>query len=246
MRAFTVAFRAIVSFYNELFLLISASLLWWITGGIFAGLALLLGWVALSVAARENLPFLDSSNPFWLLPLLAIPAGPASAALANVARPAARDLHADRSMFWAGFRLYWKQALALAAIGMGVLALLVLNLFFYLSRTNPFFQAFSLFWAYLIMFWLGVCLLMFPVLVGLKEPGVMATLKTCVGIVFTNPLFSLLLVIIACALTILSVILPFLLVLAWPAVIILLGEHKLKLVVERVRGPEEGSGPPRD
>lgn len=246
MRAFTVAFRAIVSFYNELFLLVSVSLLWWITGGIFAGLALLLGWAAMSFAARESMPFLDASNPFWLLPLLAILAGPASAALANVARPAARDLHADRSMFFDGFRLYWKQALALAAIGMGALSLLILNLLFYLSRPSPFFQAFSLFWAYLIVFWLGVCLYMFPVLTGLKEPGVAATLKTAIGITFTNPLYSLLLVVIAGALTALSVVLAIFLLLAWPAVIMLMGEHGLKLVVERVRGPEEGSGPPRD
>jgi len=246
MRAFSVAFRAIVSFYNELFLMVATSLLWWVTGGIFAGLALALSWSALGLAGRENLSLLDSGNPFWLMPLLAIPAGPATAALANVSRPVARDLHADRSMFFEGFRTYWKQALALSAIAMVVLSLLLLNLIFYISRENAFFQTFSLFWALLIVFWLGVCLYMYPVLVGLKEPGVMAALKTTVAVAFGNPFFSLLLVVIAGALTVLSVVVAILLLLAWPAVIALLGEQGLKLFVERVRGPEDlGQDDPR-
>jgi len=148
MRAFTAAFRALVSYYNELFLLASVSFLWWITGGFFTALALALAWFALGATTNAGLPALDTSNPVWLMPLLAIPAGPATAALANVARPAARDLHADRSMFWEGFRLYWKQALALSAISMVALSLLILNLFFYLGRSNTFVQAFALFWAY--------------------------------------------------------------------------------------------------
>jgi len=246
MRAFTVAFRALVSFYNELFLLVGLNVIWWITGGIFVGLALALSWSALSLTTPEGQPILLTVNPFWLLPLVAVPAGPAQAALANVARPVARDLHADRSMYFEGFRLYWKQALALAAISMGVLSLLLLNLFFYISRSSPFFQTLALFWALLIVFWLGVSLYLFPVLVGLKEPGVVAALKTAIGVAFANPFYSLLLVAIAGVLSLVCVPLAFLFVLALPAVIALLGEQGLKLVVERVRGPDEGAGPPRD
>jgi hypothetical protein len=115
MRAFSVAFRAIVSFYNELFLMVATSLLWWVTGGIFVGLALALSWSALGLAGRENLSLLDSGNPFLLMPLLAIPAGPATAALANVSRPVARDLHADRACSSRVFAPL-KQALAASAI----------------------------------------------------------------------------------------------------------------------------------
>jgi uncharacterized membrane protein YesL len=246
MRAFTVAFRALVSYYNELFLMLAASLLWWVTGGVFAGLALAMAWTALGITGQANLPLQDATNPFWLMPLLAIPAGPATAGLAYLARPVARDLHADRSMFFEGFRTYWKQALALSAIAMVVLALLLLNLFFYVSRESPFFQAFSLFWALLTVFWLSVGLYLYPVLVGLKEPGVVATLKTSVAVAFANPVFSLLLVVIAVLLSVVSVFVAILLLLAWPAVIALLGEHGLKLLVERVRGPEDlGEEDPR-
>ena len=82
MKAFSVAWRALAGFYNELFLLIGLSLLWWATGGVFVGLALVLGYLAFSV---------DAPVWVWIAPIFAIPAGPASMALAAVARRCARD-----------------------------------------------------------------------------------------------------------------------------------------------------------
>jgi uncharacterized membrane protein YesL len=239
VRAFLVAGRTFISFYNELFLLIGISLFWWITGGIFVGAAMVLAYTALTLAARQDVPVLSTGNPLWLTPLFAIPSGPASAALATLVRQAARDLRADRSLFWDGFRMYWKKALVLSAIGFGVLSLLLLNLLFYLSRSQPFLQILAFLWAYLVVFWIGVLLYLFPVLIALKEPTVVGALRTAIAMTFANPIFSVFAVIIAVALTGLSIALPILLLLAWPAVIALLGEHSLKLFVERVRGPEE-------
>jgi uncharacterized membrane protein YesL len=216
MRAFLVAWRAIVSFYNEMFLLVGLSLLWWLTGGVFV-------W-----------PLVAVNGPWWLAPVLAIPAGPATAALANVTRRAARDEHVDRSFFWEGFRLYWRQALALNAISMGILALLCLNLLFYLSRPEPFLMALSFLWAYLIIFWLSVQLYLFPVLIALKEPTVLGALRTATVMAFANPLFSIILLVLAVVLTALSVLLAILLPMAWPALMALLGEHALKLMMERI------------
>jgi hypothetical protein len=70
MRAFQVAWRAIVGFYNELFLLVGLSLLWWLTGGFMVAIAAMLG-----------LAMLEVGGPWWTVPLLAIPAGPPTAAL---------------------------------------------------------------------------------------------------------------------------------------------------------------------
>jgi len=44
MRAFLVTWRSLLSVYNELFLLIGISLLWWLTGGFFLALAVLVGY----------------------------------------------------------------------------------------------------------------------------------------------------------------------------------------------------------
>jgi uncharacterized membrane protein YesL len=249
VRAFLVVGRAVVSFYNDLFLLIGMSLLWWITGGIFVGLAAFMVVAGLQAATSlQNVPVADASSfffrmaPLCLIPLFAIPAGPATAALANVARQSARDLRADSGFYWEGFRMYWKKALGVNAISMVVLSLLLLNLVFYLSRTKSLVQALAFLWAYLVIFWMGVVIYQAPVLVGLQEPKVVSTLRTAIAMAFANPLFSILIVILAVALTGLSVALAILLVLAWPAVMALLGEHSLKLFVELVRGPQDQQG----
>ena len=69
MRAFTVAWRAIRSWLNELGFLAGISLLWFITGGIMVVAAALLGW-----------PMAMVGGPWWLAPLLAIQIGPAMVA----------------------------------------------------------------------------------------------------------------------------------------------------------------------
>ena len=252
MRAFLVAGRAIISFYNDLFLLIGMSLLWWVTGGIFVGLAFLLIYTGLSMATRQSDPLLvllnPLSNPFLIAPLLAIPAAPATAALANVTRQSARDLRADRSFYFDAFRIYWKKALGIGAISAVVLSLLMMNLLFYLSRTGTFLQVLAFLWAYLVVFWAGVMVYQFPVLIGLVEPTVWSAVRTSVAMAFANPLFSIFIVVIACALTVLSGAIPILMLLAWPAVVSLLGEHSLKLFVEIVRGQQDqqqqGGGAP--
>ena len=43
MRAFVVAGQALLSFYNDLFVFVAMSLLWWVTGGIFVAIAAVLG-----------------------------------------------------------------------------------------------------------------------------------------------------------------------------------------------------------
>ncbi len=59
MRAFVVARRSLVTFYNELFFLVGINLIWWATGGIFVLVMALLGWL-LFVA----------NGPWWLAPCL--------------------------------------------------------------------------------------------------------------------------------------------------------------------------------
>jgi uncharacterized membrane protein YesL len=222
MKAFPVAWGALVSYYNDLFFLAGMSLLWWVTGGIFAGAAFGAGWI-----------LLRSNGPWWLAPLLAIPTGPASAALANAARRAARDLHVDRTFYLEGLRGYWRQALALSAISMAILSLLLLNVAFYSSRTVALLWILTFLWVYLSLFWIGVQLYLYPVLVGLEVPTLSGTLRMAAAMALANPLFSILLLVLAAVLTGISVVLAVTLFAAWPAVMILLGEHSVKLIVEQ-------------
>jgi uncharacterized membrane protein YesL len=221
MRAFLVTWRSLISLYNELFLLIGMSLLWWLTGGFFLAIATLLA-----------LPMLTIGGPWWLAPIVAIPAGPATAALAHVTHRVARELRADRSFFFEGFREYWRRALGVSAILAVVTSVLTLNLLFYVSRPEPILQALSLLFVLLLIYWFSVQIYAFPILVGMKEPSVLGTIKMALMMAFANPLFSVLIIVIAALLTGLSIVLAVLVVLAWPAMMLLLGSHSLKLVVE--------------
>lgn len=222
MRAFTVLWRTIVTFYNEMFTLIGLSLLWWVTGGFFVGLAVFFGW-----------PLLVEGGAWWLAPLLAIPAGPATAALAVVARRCVRDIHVDRSYYFDGFRVYWRQALVVSAICAIGLALLFLNLIFYLNQGAPLLRALSVLWAYLILFWVSVQFYVYPMLVGLERPSVWGAFRSAALIVGANPFYSLMLAVLAGVLTALSVVLVILVVMAWPALMALFSEHGGHLVLVR-------------
>ena len=148
MRAFLVAGRALRSFLSELTFLVGMSLLWFATGGVAVIAATLVGY-----------PLAMMNGPWWLAPLLIIPIGPATAALAVVARRCAADLRVTRTFYLDGLRTYWRPALGLSAIGMAVLALLLMNITFYASRPNGFMQGLTLIWGYLLVFWLSVQLL---------------------------------------------------------------------------------------
>ncbi len=228
MRAFSIAWRAIVSLYNELFFLLTINLIWWVTGGIFVAFA---GVVVL-------VPGLGL--PLWMAPLFAIPAGPAGAGLANVARQVARDLHVDRDFYWNGFRAYWRPALALNALSMVILSLLLLNIQFYMARGTAVLEVFAILWVYLTALWLGAVLYLPAVIAGLKELTVPAALRTVAVLAFANPLYTFILLVLAGALTALCVVITILLPLVWPALMALLGEHSLMLFMERVGGKGNG------
>ena len=228
MRAFAVTWRSLVSLYNELFLLVGVNLLWWVMGGFCIAVAVILGW-----------PMIEINGPWWLAPLIVIPAGPATAALANVMHRAARELHVDRSFFFDGFREHWRRALGISALLAVGNVLLLLNLIFYFSRVGSLLQAFSLLFVVLLVYWASVQVYVFPILVGMKEPSVVGALKMALMMAFANPLFSALIVVIAALLTGLSVALAILVLIAWPSIVVMIGSHSLKLVVEMVEGGKE-------
>ncbi len=227
MKAFIVAWRALVCLYDSLFFLIGISLLWWVTGGVFVGLAALAGYV-LAIAP----------GPWWIAPIVAIPAGPANVALAEVARRAARGKQVDRGDYLATLRSYWRPGLLLSALGMIALALLLLNIIFYRMQPGTVLRTIAIVWGYLLVVWLSVQVYVYPIYASLEQPSLGMALRMAALAVLANPLFSVLLLVVAGALTALCVALPILLPIAWPALMALLGEHALELFLQRA-----GAGP---
>jgi hypothetical protein len=228
MRAFLVAGWALRSFLGELTFLVGMSLLWFATGGVAVIAAALLGY-----------PMAMMSGPWWLAPLLVIPIGPATAALAVVARRVAVELRVERTFYFDALRTYWRPALGLSAIGMAVLALLLMNITFYASRPSGFVQGLTLIWGYVLLFWLSVQFYAYPILVRMEKPRALGALRTAVLGALANPLFSIILVLIAAVFTVLGVLTVIFFFLVWPALMALLGEHAFRLFLARAGVKEE-------
>jgi uncharacterized membrane protein YesL len=222
MRAFPVAWRALAGLYGDLFFLIGMSLLWWITGGIFVAGAVV---VALSLFV--------SGGPWWIAPLIAIPAGPATVALATVCRRVARNQPHDRQDYTDALKRDWKRGFALSAISMIALALILLNAIFYLFQENEILRFFAIVWIYIAVFWTSMQFLLYPFFVALEEPGALRSYKMALLATFANPLFATLLLLLALLLTGISIALPVLALLVWPALMGLMGEFALRLVLQR-------------
>ena len=222
MKAFSIAWRALVGLYGDLFFLIGMSLLWWITGGIFVAGAVAIG-----------LSLFVSGGPWWLAPVVAIPAGPATVALAAVCRRVARNQPHDRLDYTDALKRDWRRGLALGAITMIVLALILLNAIFYLFQTSEVLRFFSIVWVYLAVFWIGMQFFLYPFFAALEEPGVLRAYKMAALATFANPLFAALLLVLALLLTVICIALPVLALLVWPALMALLGEYALRLLLVR-------------
>ena len=156
-----------------------------------------------------------------------------------MARRCAADLRVTRTFYLDGLRTYWRPALGLSAIGMAVLALLLMNITFYASRPNGFMQGLTLIWGYLLVFWLSVQLYAYPVLVRMEKPRALGALRTAVLGALANPLFSIVLVLIAAIFTVLGLLTIIFFFLIWPALMALLGEHSFRLFLARAGVKEE-------
>ncbi|MGE5603158.1 MAG: hypothetical protein ACM30E_08905 [Nitrososphaerales archaeon] len=222
MRAFAVAGRAIISFYNDMFVFIAMSLLWWVTGGVFV-----------AVAAVVGLALFAGGGPWWIAPLIAIPAGPAIIALASIARQTTRGRAADRRDYLHALKGNWRSGLALNTLGMVVLALLLLNLVFYAFQANLALRLLSILWIYLLLFWASMQFYVYPFYLALEKPTMGYSLRMAALATFANPLFSVLLLAVALALTAVSVVLAILVVIAWPSLMALVGDHALRLLLQR-------------
>lgn len=222
MRAFFVGAHAVVAFYNDLFVYISMSLLWWVSGGIFVALA-----------AVAGLMFFVSGGPWWIAPLIAIPAGPAIMAITAATRQTMRGRAADRRDYIDAFKANWKSGLLLTTLGMLVLSLLLLNLIFYAFQTATLLRLLSVVWAYLILFWVSMQFYIYPFYQALENPTLGHSLRMSALATLANPLFSVLLLLVALLLTAVSAVLVVLLIIAWPGLMALTGASGLQLLLER-------------
>jgi uncharacterized membrane protein YesL len=112
------------------------------------------------------------ANLLWLaltLPLVTAP--PALAGLYCFVDLVVRGEDPPLSRFFIGFRRYFVPSWALAALNLGLLAVLLVNFVFYLCQPSDWIQLVAIPMFYLLLLWLCVQTYLFPLLVGARVTG---------------------------------------------------------------------------
>ncbi|NOZ29224.1 MAG: hypothetical protein GXP39_14405 [Chloroflexi bacterium] len=233
MRSLRTVARSIRDFYDEMFLFVPLSVVWW--------LPVILVTVLVIPLAR--------SLEWWLiLPLLVIaviPVAPLTAGLCYVGYRIAHELRVDFGFFKEAVREYFLPSLRLGILDLVIVVTVVINLFFY-SRFANWLRLITIIWIYVLILWAVAQLYLFPLLFEQREPKALSAVRNAAILALAQPLFTLGVFLLALILTILCAILPVLLILVWPGLMALIATRALASVLEQARASmaqdENGEG----
>ncbi|MDH7487246.1 MAG: hypothetical protein QHJ81_13335 [Anaerolineae bacterium] len=199
-------------------------------------------WQALRDLHDELFLFAGVSVLWWLGILLVVPGPPVTAGLYSLACRTAHEQRVEFGFFWQEIRQRFGKSWQLAAVNLFALVVVLVNFLFYWNLQN-FLRYAVVVWAYLFLLWLGVQLYLFPLLFEMEEPRLRWLLRNAVLLPLIRPGYTLLLLLLLLAATALGLVLPFLLLIVWPALVALVGARATAAMVEEVaarRAPSSG------
>lgn len=229
IRALRVVWLAFKDLFDEFALLMICNLLW--------SLLSLPLVVATGSLLRNGLWL-----PALLLSLVAIvPLAPATVALCAVANDVSEGIVSSWRKFFAAVRRYavpsWK---AFGIWQLGLLLILV-DIWFYGGMANFLGITLMVFWCYMLLIWLAL-LLYFPPLLVVQEGIDVRTLARSSGsMVFGRPLFTLVLLVLTVALTIVSAIFGLPLVVLTVALLALIGIRATRSLLAEAEAAREAA-----
>jgi len=131
-------------------------------------------------------------NLAWLgLSLLIVTAPPATAGVYYLTNQLARGETVSFSLFVQGMRRYFRRSWLLAIIVVVISVLLAVNLLFYANLANQWVRLLSVFWGYLIVFWLAMLIYLFPLLIEQESKSLLLILRNAALLVLDNVAFTL-------------------------------------------------------
>lgn len=182
----------------------------------------------------DDLMMLAGVSLVWWLGMLLVVPGPAvTAGLYHLAHRIVHEQRVEFSFFWQEAKKRFGQSWGLAGINLLLLALLMVNLVFY-AGIQSFLRYIAFAWVYLIILWLAIQFHLFPLLFEMERPRLGLLLRNAALLTLARPGYSLLLLVLALAATALCVVLPFLLLAVWPALMALLGARATMVAIEDV------------
>jgi uncharacterized membrane protein YesL len=165
MAAFRTLWTALVSFYEETFVLVTGNLAA-LALNLPIGLALFA--IALPfVGGEESSPQWLAVTIAWLLPFLPTPG---NVALAGLTRVAAGPDVPRFVQFRTALRAHWRLALRCSVVSLIVTVALVANVYFYAVFGGGWLRLASILWLYGTLFWLSLHIYLVPLLVHVAEP----------------------------------------------------------------------------
>jgi hypothetical protein len=160
---FGVLWRAMVLVWEDSLLLMRANVVWFFGS---LPLFLLVAFVASVMLASPEVEELPLALAGFLagFMLLVVPS-PFSAGVYAIAGHLVVGETPEFSVFWRAVRRWWKQTLAMFALGCFLLGALIFNTSFYLSATEGLLQAVAILWVYVIIYWITLQAYLLPLLV---------------------------------------------------------------------------------
>lgn len=186
MKAFRVMGRTLKATYDELFLLVLLSVLWWI-----APLAIIMP--ALYIMQRLHGATMALFGIAAVV-LLVVASAPATVGLNRVANRMANYQRVDNSFFWAGAKQNFRRGWILFVFTFILPVGLLFNIWFYGSGRGLM-QSFAAFWFWVLLLLMMMGQYLFPLLWQQEDPGLMLLLRNALLLTLRHPLYTFLMLV---------------------------------------------------
>jgi len=236
-RGFKAVWLGIVDAYNELFPIVGMNLLWLVLNIPLT----LIGLIVVQVASQAmNVPD-EAKQSFALLfsvllaLLLVLGPNPAASGIHLWANRLVNEERVEFSLFWEGFRAYWRPALLLWLIsGLGTV-LLVANALFYLNMDVAIVKVIGVIFLYAIVLWLAMQMYMMPLLIEQEDKRVRLVLRNAFFLTMAHIIPTLVIFVVLTVLVLVSVAITLLVALLTASVVALVMARALQILLERYR-----------
>ncbi|MCL4860549.1 MAG: hypothetical protein KJZ93_14130 [Caldilineaceae bacterium] len=225
MKAFAIMGRVLKAAYDDLFLCVFLSAIWWAFPIILVLLFGALGEYAGGLL--ETLPTPAGLTGLGVALLLLLIVQPlVTLGVQHVANRIANYRRADSGFFWEGTRQNRRHGFLLFAFSLLIPAAIGFNVWFYFNSEGML-KVIGVVWLWLFLFALMAGQYLFPLLWQQDQPSVRMALRNAALLALQNPLYSLFMLIFQLALIIICFALTLPMLLLGPALIALAGNFAL-------------------
>ncbi len=176
----------------------------------------------------------------WILGQATVFLGPPmTAALFHVAHEHAHDRLVSWQKFKDGLVEYWRRGWMIGIVYDLVVLVTLVDLWFYLRHFQGMWEYMFFLWVYILIIWAGASLYLWPMAVGVDGLGLGANIQNALLLALSYPLYTFTLTLTIIVVGLVSILLPVIGILAFPAWAALVSEWAF---VDRMKIAKEKQG----